>query len=152
MLYQKLMFHQSICYSFLTRKRSILLQCDSSDTKLVWNLSFIKWSRLWSSLYTLKSKVFRKSHKVGSMMDPSLHVWYLTYFITYQNHPPGPYCSERRFTTRAPREHQLIFKLNFIKTHFIDVMMHKLRGFHGLDLDLHLRQLDDWILQSDSRY
>ena len=33
--------------------------------------------------------------------------------------------------------------LNFIKTHFIDVMMHKLRGFHGLNLDLHLRQLDD---------
>ena len=33
-------------------------------------------------------------------------------------------------------------KLNLKKTHFIDVMMHKLRGFHNLDL--RLRQLDDW--------
>ena len=64
-----------------------------------------------------------------------------------QNHPPEPFFSEGRFTTRAPRVLNLVqlifFKLNFIKTHFIDVMMHKLRGFHGLNLDLHLRQLDD---------
>ena len=32
-------------------------------------------------------------------------------------------------------------KMNLKKTHFIDVMMHKLRGFHNLDL--RLRQLDD---------
>ena len=88
LLSRKLMFHRSICFSFLIRKRSILLQSDSIETTLV---------------------------------------------------PPG---------VRA----QLICELNSVKTHFIDVMMHKLRGFHGLNLDLHLRQLDDWILQSDSRY
>ena len=45
-----------------------------------------------------------------------------------------------------------LVKMNFLKTHFIDVMMHKLRGSHGLNMVLHLRELDDWIIQSDSRY